>query len=568
VRRIVCLITLLLLAAPVFGAAATEPSSAVQKLINDLADPDASTRQSAAEKLVAIGDPARQALVMAARSNSPQIASRASEILMKLPWWDKDDPDDVKDKLQKYGELSNEERAQALGEIAKVQSSEPALLRIAEDDPSDSVSWIAVALLRELESEPVNKTLRQMDLTDARLQVVLLAARAYLPVDRAKAMALFRQAIEQDAEDTPADDVDLDFAYRLLITDALEHGNENDALKLQRLRVHRAAAGGDASGAVFELLALYADHGITDSLEQDLEEDAEYLGRPEVMYTLARLEDSREGGSILMKDAINRAALASSLTSAGSHWRAAKIMQAQAWDEQAWLECYSLLAFKDPQRVDLDYEAHQILAEIADTNEDHVAAADHWEAALPDAKALAQAAGDQGINQIRPEDIKDEVAWHRLHAARTSGDHSSANKILDELLQNPRPETNVTIEVVNALKSSGRNDDAVKFFQKGYDVASDKLAERDFMANNLNEFAWICARCGERADEAVKAANRAMAIEPENYAYIDTAASAYFAAGDSAKAVELERRALLSRPNDAFMRKQLERFESSNKGKQ
>ena len=285
-RRIVCLITLLLLIRPAFGAATTGPTSAIQKLIDDLADPDPSTRQHAAEKLVAIGDPARAELVQAARSDSPQIASRAAEVLMKLPWYAKSDPDDVRDKLAKYGAANNDDRKELIKQIVQDEGCEPALLRLARDDPSDTVSWFAVAALRLLEDEKTNRVLREMDLTDARVQIVALAARAFLPVDHARGIALLRRAIDQDTEDSGSDDANLDFAYRVLITDALSGGDENEALRLQRLRVHRSASSGDASDAVFELVALYADHGITDTLEQDLQEDAEYLGRPEVMYAL------------------------------------------------------------------------------------------------------------------------------------------------------------------------------------------------------------------------------------------------------------------------------------------
>ncbi len=82
------------------------------------------------------------------------------------------------------------------------------------------------------------------------------------------------------------------------------------------------------------------------------------------------------------------------------------------------------------------------------------------------------------------------------------------------------------------------------------------------MAEYSNNLAWLCARCGEHLDEAIKLADQALTIEPDNYGYIDTAASAYFAAGHADKAVKLEKRALIMRPNDPFMHRQLQRFEA------
>ena len=81
----------------------------------------------------------------------------------------------------------------------------------------------------------------------------------------------------------------------------------------------------------------------------------------------------------------------------------------------------------------------------------------------------------------------------------------------------------------------------------------------------LNNMAWLCARTGERVDYAIKLANRACEIEPESYAYIDTAASTPdFAAGKADEAVKLEKRALLMRPSDLFMQQQLARFEKAS----
>ena len=94
-----------------------------------------------------------------------------------------------------------------------------------------------------------------------------------------------------------------------------------------------------------------------------------------------------------------------------------------------------------------------------------------------------------------------------------------------------------------------------------------KLEVRLEAAKSLNNLAWLCARCGERLDEAVSMSERAMALEPASYENIDTAASAYFAAGDFARAVQLEKRALNMRPCDPFMQRQLARFEKGAKDK-
>src|SRR5207248_9971351 len=114
------------------------------------------------------------------------------------------------------------------------------------------------------------------------------------------------------------------------------------------------------------------------------------------------------------------------------------------------------------------------------------------------------------------------------------------------------------------LKSLGAADEAKAYFETAYRAQKAPLCLRLTAAEALNNLAWLCARCGERADEAVALAGRAMALEPENYAYIDTAASAQFAAGNAPEAARLERRALIMRPCDPFMLRQLETFERAH----
>jgi tetratricopeptide (TPR) repeat protein len=560
VRRIVLLITLLLLSRSVFAAPTTAQAGAIQTLIENLADPDPATRQHAAEKLTAMGFAARPALVEAARSNSPQIASRAAEVLMKLPWWTLSDPDTVREQLIRYGNANNDERKQIIQQIFLTPGGEPALLRLVQEEPSDAVAWYAVSALRAIENDKIARALRKMDLTDARTQVIALAARALLPVDYDKAIELFRQAIEDDSDDDGSDDAHLGFAYRVLISDALDKDDLAGALKLQRLRVHRAASGGDASAAAFGLFALYADFHSTDAFEDDVEECAAYLGRPEIMYALARIDDSP-----LMSDAIDRCALAASF-SPESHAHVASIVSERAWNPQARQELYAVLATyetkPDISRMVVRYYNEMALARLAEVNDDHLAVADHLDAAMQDSETWA------GAMQFDLSSLRNQVAWHRLHAAREANDKQLADKLLGELLEVPDPDSDVAIEVVNVLKSQGRTEEAKKYFQKSYDAQSVKVGVRSIKidgtlteaAGPLNDLAWLCARTGERRDEAVRLAERAVALDPANYMLVDTAASAYYAAGDAAKAVVMEKRALKMRPCDTFMQGQLRMF--------
>lgn len=565
-RRTVLIIALLSILHPSYGASATTPTPPIQSLIESLGDPDPTTRQRAGEKLTAMGYTARPALVTAAQSGSPQVASRAAELLMKLPWWVLSDPPEIRAILLKYGTYDNLGRQGAITEIARTGGGEAALLRLVQEEPSDTVSWYAATVLRLIENDRINQMLRKMDLTDARVQVVALAARALLPVDRAKAIDLFHQAIEQDADDDGSEDAHLDFGYRVLLGDALAAGDIKGAADLRRLRAHRAVSSGDPSGAIFTLLAFYADHGPTDQMRDDIDEFGSYLGRPEAMYALARLEDDAADGSNLLKEALEQSALASTMLSMDTQLTVAAQLSERAWDHEARQLLYALLAMPegrgDQSHAATQIEARLMLARNDEVIEDHAAVAEHLDAVLQ----LSEK--PNAPLQVNLDGLRSQVAWHRLHAARQAGDKQTAEKLLGDLSDLTTPDSDVAIEVVTDLKSLGRTDEAKAYFDKAYRLQSAPLKAQFKGAEVLNNLAWLCARCGEHANEAVSLAERAMALEPEHYMYLDTAASAQFAAGNPAEAVRLEQRAVNMRPADAFMRRQLALFgAAANKDK-
>src|SRR5437764_8471510 len=133
VRRIVILIALLNLPRAVFAAPTTAPADPVTSLIQSLGDPDPNTRQRAAQKLTEMGATARPALVMAAQGGSLQIASRATDLLMKLPWSIPSDPARVREALNGYGDANNDQRKIIIENLYKISGAEPALLRLVQE---------------------------------------------------------------------------------------------------------------------------------------------------------------------------------------------------------------------------------------------------------------------------------------------------------------------------------------------------------------------------------------------------------------------------------------------------
>ena len=76
----------------------------------------------------------------------------------------------------------------------------------------------------------------------------------------------------------------------------------------------------------------------------------------------------------------------------------------------------------------------------------------------------------------------------------------------------------------------------------------------------LNNYIWLCARCRYRMDDIMKLADRLIEESPNNGMNIDTAAAAYWAAGNKQKAIELETWATRLEPDHEFMQEQLKKF--------
>lgn len=91
------------------------------------------------------------------------------------------------------------------------------------------------------------------------------------------------------------------------------------------------------------------------------------------------------------------------------------------------------------------------------------------------------------------------------------------------------------------------------------------LARGDNDASNLNGLAWTCATNDVYLDDALRAAERAVELEPKNTGILDTLAEVHFRMGHADKAAEVESRALAMEPGNNYLTEQLRRFQSRTK---
>jgi tetratricopeptide (TPR) repeat protein len=76
-----------------------------------------------------------------------------------------------------------------------------------------------------------------------------------------------------------------------------------------------------------------------------------------------------------------------------------------------------------------------------------------------------------------------------------------------------------------------------------------------------NDLAWLYARCGVKLAEAQTHAERAVALQPRNAAYLDTLAEVAYRRGDKAKALELMGRCATLDPHDPVHQSRRAAFE-------
>ncbi len=134
---------------------------------------------------------------------------------------------------------------------------------------------------------------------------------------------------------------------------------------------------------------------------------------------------------------------------------------------------------------------------------------------------------------------------------------------LEQLLELKPTDGDIAIDVVPMLEKRGQTVDANLLFQWAYDDMKKKLDADPTNADKLNSIAWLCAECDRKLPEARRWAQQAAAILPDNAPILDTLADTNFRLGRYDEAVRIETQAVNLDPNDAFMRKQLERFRAA-----
>ena len=535
--------------------AAAGDDTDVHTLIEQLADPDPSRRQEAADQLTGLGSQARHALLQASRSGDPQIAPRAAEILLNLPWHEPTDPPMVRQLLREYGRQDENGRRQIILQILNLpRPGTSALLRLIEQEPSAELRWTISELLSRKLDEKMRARIREIALDDAGEPLLVLAARAWLLEDISRSLELLRRAIDRPADAAPIGPQQYSgtaWAYSMLVEHALAADDVDGAAQLLRQRAEQELAAAMAQpNAVIELFALHAQRGPATGFEQDLHAYRHYLGRSHVIYALSVMYLKHD--QHLLANALRQVALAAGLTSQQNHLAVGDWLVARGWNDLAEREYQLVLALHGEHKQYADAHAMYRLATLAGEAGEDAAAAEQL-------KQLVALFAPGGRGQPSGE-MQALIEWRLLRAAQAANDEAQMAEHAERLLMLEPQHTDIATDLVPYLRERGKDDDAKAVFERAYKIHRAQLDADPTSAQEMNNLAWLCARSGERPQEALELATQAITIAPDNYAYLDTAAEAHYRLGNHEKAIALEERALQLKPGDRFMTEQLERF--------
>jgi len=89
----------------------------------------------------------------------------------------------------------------------------------------------------------------------------------------------------------------------------------------------------------------------------------------------------------------------------------------------------------------------------------------------------------------------------------------------------------------------------------------ESVAQQPNHAPACNDLAWAYAEKGENLDEALLLIERALAVDDDEYAFLDTKAEVLYKMGRVQEAVEIAKRLLKRYPKDKYIQSQLEKFQ-------
>lgn len=124
-------------------------------------------------------------------------------------------------------------------------------------------------------------------------------------------------------------------------------------------------------------------------------------------------------------------------------------------------------------------------------------------------------------------------------------------------------DVDVPIELMPALVKAGRQDEAEALFNEALAFHEKLLEAYPNCASEHNAIAWLLARCRRDLDRALAEAQKAVDLEPQSTAILDTLAEVHFQRNEKEKAIAAMQKCIELEPQASRHKAAIKRFEES-----
>jgi tetratricopeptide (TPR) repeat protein len=539
----------------------------------------------------------------------PEVAATAERLLaqMTVRWTRPADSPQVRDLLELYGRLDEEERAEAIAGLAVLEDREglAALCRVARFDLSEKVASLAAAAViggvdlaqRDSSSGPPLEVSEQgrRELAEALAEQNQL----YGPSNRATWRWLGQLAAPGD---DPAQAADR-WAEEVERLRDLVKRNESavdpavmEALAWNLLRLQLLAGQQDQAAAATRMLAEANPRRAAALLQQALrwmaaaEADAaidrvledpnpiDYLTTQRGMYLAAETRLKQGRG-----DAAEALALRAFETKPGPE----DVLGSRG---RVVLRGRSAVGYRLREKAHADWARRELRGaiaeegylspdgafatwELADSLQD---GAQYAQAAEELGKFLAEASASEdntraykllvesGAAFFQPlEALRANEAYFRALASRDAGDPPAERAALAEALTYDDSNADIVIALYRATRpGEPQHEDALNRIKTLADEFEEQIDQEPDDPIAYNQWAWLIANTEGDYAKAVRYSQRSLDMKPEHGGYLDTLGRCYYAAGDLEKAIDAQHRAIAQQPQFQVMRRQLAFFET------
>lgn len=595
-------------------------------LIEQLGDENFQTRRAAELALVRIGLPAFEQLRQAMNHPNVQIEVAARYLVrsQSVTWWLDTDPISVRQVLQDYNDLKNDDRETAMQNLAteKTDDAMLALCRITRYEGSERLSKCAALYLMET-------LVDRMESTNAeKLTPHIREAMGDSQRPAAQWIETLVDSIDEGAPNADRWRMVARLEYMLL------EKTPRDTSKLLVMRLHRVIAAQfikhserqlalDIVRPCLELVenktmqvrsaAIWAIDARLPELVSDLAERHNELFAAEPLLGFLKAEGYLASGDIEQANAAAEAA-SDSIEKSGFRQNNLPKHDIVAVQRSEIADSLRLRGMYDWAQTEYEKALHPKSSEpkVADGGEEVRALPTSIEMRIRIAYAELLAEGEEyagaaqslgeyldrvHANPIEKErldksssgnDAKSDYAFlmgnfnfYSGKAAYRKRDPAAANLFYREAIQYYPENPDILIAMKDTCQPGANKDyyqktlaeriaefhEAIATLEREV-INSDRIMRKNKeyqLAGQCNQLAWLLSNTNERPSEAVKLSQRSLEIIPDYGIYQDTLARCYFAAGNIDKAIETQELAIKNEPFQRSMLRQLEEFKAAKR---